>query len=347
MSRAPAAWFPAVRTGTGTDVFTERMVAELHRRGLKAAITWLPLRAEYAPWSVPIPDPPAWANVVHVNSWLHERFLPRQLPVLATIHHATHHPSIRPYKGFVRALYHERWIAPNERRTLHRADLIVAVSRFVADTAQRTLLARPMTVIHNGVDVGLFVPGARVRPSGAPFRLLYVGGWKRLKGVDLLAAIMRELGGSYELRYTGGAAAPDMRHLPATMHDIGRLQGDAAVAAAMQDVDALLFPSRSEGFGLVVVESMACGLPVVATRGSSLVEVVADGVTGALCPQDDTQAFVAAVRKLATDFELYATQAHSARDMAVQRFSIECMIDRYIRAYATLSGAGGSELFEE
>jgi glycosyltransferase involved in cell wall biosynthesis len=117
-------------------------------------------------------------------------------------------PSIRPYKGFVRALYHERWIAPNERRTLHRADLIVAVSRFVADTAQRTLLDRPMTVIHNGVDVGLFVPGARVRPSGAPFRLLYVGGWKRLKGVDLLAAIMRELGGSYELRYTGGAAGP-------------------------------------------------------------------------------------------------------------------------------------------
>lgn len=341
MSRAPAAWFPAVRTGTGTDVFTERMVAELHRRGLKAAITWLPLRAEYAPWSVPVPDPPAWANVVHVNSWLHERFLPRQLPVLATIHHATHHPSIRPYKGFVRALYHERWIAPNERRTLHRADLIVAVSRFVADTAQRTLLDRPMTVIHNGVDVGLFVPGARVRPSGAPFRLLYVGGWKRLKGVDLLAAIMRELGDSYELRYTGGAvAAPDKSSLPANMHDIGRLEGDEAVAAAMKDVDALLFPSRSEGFSLVVVEAMSCGLPVIATRGSSLVEAIADGVTGTLCIQDDVRAFAAAIRALAGDTEGHRLVRRAARARAVELFSFGKMLEEYVAAYAALLGRG-------
>ena len=44
----PAIWFPAVRTGTGTDVFTERLVAGLIARGIRAEITWLPLRAEYA-----------------------------------------------------------------------------------------------------------------------------------------------------------------------------------------------------------------------------------------------------------------------------------------------------------
>jgi glycosyltransferase involved in cell wall biosynthesis len=347
MREAPAVWFPAVRTGTGTDVFTERMVGALHRRGLKAAITWLPLRAEYAPWTVVIPEPPAWANVVHVNSWLHARFLPRQLPVLATIHHASHHPAIRPYKGFVRALYHDRWIVPNERRTLRRADRIVAVSRFVADTARRTLVDRPMTVIHNGVDIDLFAPGERLRQPEEPFRLLYVGGWKRLKGVDLLAAIMRELGDGYELRYTGGAAAdPDKPDLPATMHDIGRLQGDEAVAAAMREVDALVFPSRSEGFGLVAVEAMACGLPVIATRGSALVEVVADGVTGALCPQDDARAFAAAVRALATDIGVHAARARSARDLVMERFSMARMTDQYIHAYAALSGAGGSGGFE-
>lgn len=337
MSDEPAVWFLAVRTGTGTDVFTERMVAELHRLGLKAAITWLPLRAEYAPWLVPVPKPPAWANVVHVNSWLHARFLPRQLPVLVTIHHAAHHPSIRSYKGVARALYHERWIAPNERRTLRRADRIVAVSRFVADTAKQALLDKPMTVIYNGVDIDLFVPGDRLRRSESPFRLLYVGGWKRLKGVDLLAAIMRNLGDGFELRYTGGAAAAsDQPELPSTMHDIGRLHGDEAVAAEMKDVDALLFPSRSEGFSLVVVEAMSCGLPVVATRGSSLAEAVADGVTGVLCSQDDVSAFAAVIRAFARDIHGHELARRAARARAVAFFSLAKMLEEYISVYRDL-----------
>lgn len=344
MSKSPAVWFPAVRTGTGTDVFTERVVVELRRRGVRAGICWLPLRAEYAPWTVAVPRPPEWANVVHVNSWLHPRFLPKNLPVLATIHHASHHPAVRPYKGIARALYHDCWIAPNERRTLRRADRIVAVSRFVADTARATLLDRPMAVIHNGVDTDTFCPGNRHRRLEEPFRLLYVGGWKRLKGVDLLASIMRALGDGYELRYTGGSAAePDKPGLPGNMHDIGRLQGDEAVAAAMQGADALLFPSRSEGFGLVAVEAMACGLPVIAARGSSLMEVIVDGVTGALCPQDDAKTFAMSVRALAADIERYVMASRSARALVMERFSMTTMLDHYIRAYMALSGAGGSD----
>ena len=86
--QAPAVWFPTVRTGTGTDVFTERLVEGLNQRGIRAAISWLPLRAEYAPWTVAIPKPPEWATVTHVNTWLHSRFLPKNLPVVATLHHS-------------------------------------------------------------------------------------------------------------------------------------------------------------------------------------------------------------------------------------------------------------------
>ena len=65
----PAIWFPTVRTGTGTDVFTERLVEGLNQRGIRAEISWLPLRAEYAPWTVAVPKPPEWATVAHVNTW--------------------------------------------------------------------------------------------------------------------------------------------------------------------------------------------------------------------------------------------------------------------------------------
>jgi glycosyltransferase involved in cell wall biosynthesis len=339
-ARDPAVWFPTVRTGTGTDVFTERLAHGLAKHGIRSEITWLPLRAEYAPWTVPVPEPPGWANVAHVNTWLHQRFLPKHLPIVATIHHSVHHPDAKAYKGFVRSAYHRFWIAPTERRVLRRADQVVAVSRFVADTARNTLLDVPMQVIYNGVDTDKFRPGDRQRKPDEPFRLLYVGNWKKLKGVDLLAPIMRELGDGFELRYTGGLAAErDKQAMPCNTYDIGRLQGEVAVVAAMQDADALLLPSRSEGHPLVAIEAMACGLPVIATRGSSLVDIVRDGVTGILCPQDDVRAFAAAATELSEKHDAKARQAGAE---AATVFAIATMTNAYHRLYSALVATASS-----
>lgn len=337
-AQPPAIWFPAVRTGTGTDVFTERLVAGLLKRGLRAEITWLPLRAEYAPWTVPVPRPPAWASVVHVNTWLHSSFLPEQLPVVATVHHAVHHQDARAYKGVARALYHRRWIAPNERRVLRRADQIVAVSQFVADSARQTLVDLPMQVIYNGVDTDMYCPGIHQRRPGEPFRLLFVGSWMARKGVDLLAPIMRELGEGFELRYTGGdAAGHDKREMPPNMYDAGRLPGDSAVVEAMHTADVLLFPSRSEGHPLVAIEAMACGLPIVGMQGTSIVEAVTDARTGILCPRDDVGAFVRAVRELEMDAPRRMAMGAMARADVVARFPKDAMADAYDRIYVALT----------
>ena len=327
-------WFPAVRTNTGTDVFTERLVEGLTNHGIRAEITWLPLRAEYAPWTVAVPEPPDGANIVHVKSWLHERFISRHLPLVVTIHHAVHHPDARAYKGLLRAAYHRWWIAPNERRLLFRANRAVAVSKFVSESTRRSLLDVPMQVIYNGVDTAVFRPGIRRREPRGPFILLFIGSWMTRKGVDLLAPVMRELGEGFVLHYTGGSAAErDKPRMPHNMIDIGRLRGDAAVAAAMQQVDALLFPSRSEGFGLVAAEAMACGLPVVATRNASLVEVIVDDETGVLCPPDDVAALAAAVRALAADEPRYERLRKSAREWVVEHFSDEQMLQNYLELY--------------
>jgi len=335
----PAIWFPTVRTGTGTDVFTERLVAGLHARGLHAEITWLPLRAEYAPWTVPVPPPPAWATLCHVNTWLHPHFIPRHLPVVATLHHAVHDPALRPYKGWLRAAYHRWWIAPIERRVMRRAGCVVAVSRFVADMARQTLCDVPMQVIYNGIDTELFRPGSRVRQPGEPFRLLYIGSWMARKGVDLLAPIMRELGDGFELRYTGGPAAEkDKSGMPSNMHDLGRLSGPEVVAA-MQDADAFLFPSRSEGFGLVAAEAMACGLPVIGTAGTAVDEIVESDVAGILCPRNDVQGFASSVRLLAIDSQLFQAMRGASRRLADAQFSGAVMLNRYTGLYCALQAA--------
>ena len=160
------------------------------------------------------------------------------------------------------------------------------------------------------------------------------------KGVDLLTPIMRELGGEFELQYTGGVSADqDRPSLPANMRDLGRLPVSQA-AAAMQDADALLFPSRSEGFGLVAAEAMACGLPVVCMRGTALDELVEHGVTGMLCPRDDVFAHAVAVRRLAQDRQLHQSMRQAAREVALARFSGAAMVDAYVRLYRGLAGGG-------
>jgi len=336
--REPGIWFPAIRAGTGTDVFTERLVDRLQRCGMRAGITWLPLRAEYAPWSVAAPEAPDWATLAHVNTWLHPRFIPRGMPVVATIHHSIHDPALRPYKGFARGLYHARWIAPIERRVMRRADAIVAVSRFVAESARRHLLDVPIRVIHNGVDVDRFTPPQSRKPRD-PFRLLYVGTWSERKGASLLAPIMRELGSGYELHYSGNRPGGTSA-LPTNMRGVGRLD-EVGVIRAMREAAALLFPSRSEGLALVVMEAMACGLPVIARATSVFPEMIEDGASGLLVEEDSPACFAEAIRKLRGDPGLCARMSVAARARAEQNFSFEQMLDAYVRMYRHVSEVRG------
>lgn len=343
MNKQLAIWFPAVRTNTGTDVFTERLINALNESGIKAEATWLPLRAEYAPWSVPIPQPPSWATVAHISTWLHPRFIPKGLPVVATIHHAVHHPSALSYKGWLRAAYHKYWIAPIERRVMYRADKVVAVSQFAADTAKQTLANLPMQVIYNGIDTDIFTPDHRKQKLNKPFRLLYVGSWMARKGVDLLTPIMRELGDDFELFYTGGPAArKEKTSMPSNMQDSGRLNGDQEVAKAMQNADALIFPSRSEGFGLVAVEAMACGLPVIGTRAAPLTEIIDHGITGILCDSDDINAFTTSIRTLKNSKNTYKNMREASHNRARDFFSLVKMINEHVKMYKEVSQMPGS-----
>lgn len=330
----PAVWFPAVRAGTGADTFTETLVGAMQKRGLRAEITWLPLRAEYAPWSVPIPKPPAWANIVHVNTWLSTRFLPVGLPVVATMHHCVHDPAYRPYKSLAQAIYHRAHVKRLERRILERAAVTVAVSRFTAERTQAAFGSGRPRVITLGIDLdGLYEPVANRKPHD-PFRLLFAGTGSRRKGIDLLVPIMERLGPGFTLTVVGTSQIGQSR-LPTNIHIRGRLRAKDDLAAAYRESDALLFPSRLEGFGLVAAEAMACGVPVIATRGSSLPEVIEDGVTGILCPQDDVDAFAAAARKLADDVAFATAMSLAARQRAVELFSTTRMVDGYVRVYAS------------
>lgn len=327
----PGIWFPTIRTGTGTDVFTERLVKALNQRGIRAEIAWLPHHAEYAPWSVRIPRPPEWATIAHINSWLHRRFIPKNLPLVVTMHHSVHDPAFMRYKNLIRALYHRYWIKPCETHSIRRAAAITTVSNYSADQTRATFGRNDVQIVRNWIDTEIFRPISRNYPHD-PFRLLFVGKPSVRKGADLLPKIMQDLGADFELRYTGTPKDIGAHDLPTNMVPLGHLPDDSAVADAYRDADALLFPTRLEGFGLVALEAQACGIPVIATNGTSLPEVVEDRETGILCPVDDAEFFARAARQL-RECDTWSRLSRAAQARAATLFSESHSLSSWIRVY--------------
>lgn len=326
-------WFPAVKVGTGVDVFTEQLCAGLNGIGIRAEVSWLPARAEYLPWSVNVPQAPSWASAVHVNTWLHRRFVPPHLPLVATMHLCVHDPAYAPYKSGAQALYHRYWVRPAEAWILERACKVVAVSEYTAERTRREFGAQNIQTIINGVPIPASDVLLRKRRLRKPFRLLYVGNWSSRKGVDMLGPIMHQLGNEFELRYTADAHGAHQRaQLPANCVCIGRLS-QQQVSRAYQEADALLFPSRLEGLPLSVLEAMAAGLPAIVSDQSSLPEVVTNGIDGYVCPGDDVPAFVAAARHMSSDESALANLSAAARRTAQDRFPVTAMVSAYASLY--------------
>ena len=109
------------------------------------------------------------------------------------------------------------------------------------------------------------------------------------------------------------------------------------VAAILRRADLLVHPARWEGFGLALLEAMLCGLPVVATRVSSIPEIVVDGETGLLVPPDDPVALAAALRRVLEDPGNFGVQGLVR---ARAEFSVAAMAERTLTVYeASLSEA--------
>lgn len=329
----PAIWFPTVRTNSGSDKFTEQLVIALNKNGIRAEITWLPHHAEYLPWLVQAPIAPEWANIVHINTWLPSKFYPKNLPIVATLHHCVQDKAFSPYKTKLQKLYHSLWITPIEKKTIQHATIITTVSQYTANCAKEIFDISNIEVIYNGVDLDIFNPVPRnEKKENQKFRLLFVGNNSIRKGFDLLPKIMEQLGDDYELFYTAKSA----EKLPSNMKQLPYQKSSQDLANVYRSMDALLFPSRLEGFGLVVAEAMACGLPVVVANSSALPELVKHQKTGLICKQDDIVSFVETIQLLKLENDLRENLSESSKLFIENNFCISNMIEKYIKLYKNL-----------
>jgi glycosyltransferase involved in cell wall biosynthesis len=107
-------------------------------------------------------------------------------------------------------------------------------------------------------------------------------------------------------------------------------------AAMMPGFDVFVHPSRWEGFGLVFLEAMAAGLPIVATQQGSIPEIVQHGQTGLLVPVDDVRALAHAVCILLADRNLAQSIGRVGRRRLEEKFTLAAMVERTCAVYARL-----------
>lgn len=329
-------WLPAVRALSGADVFTERLARALRARGHTVTVTWIPRWQEVAPFAMRL-KPPTGAQIIHANTWNAFAFSGHGIPVVATCHLCVHDPMLMPYKSTAQKAYHRLLIREFERRSIHRASAVTAVSAYTAQRLRAIYSAAVPKVVYNWIDFDVF-PSSEIpffEPGVRPFKLLYVGSRSSRKGWDLLPGLMERLGEGYELHYAaslrGGA---DGAKLPSNMISVPKVEDDRRMAAIYQHADAVVVPSRLEGFGYSVAEAMACGRPVVAFGNSSITEVLGpDNACGIVVPTDDLDAMEVACRRLAADRSTRTYMGRNAANRCRTRFSEGAAVKAYEQIY--------------
>ena len=153
--------------------------------------------------------------------------------------------------------------------------------------------------------------GQRLHPGARPFRVLFVGQHCVAKGFHVYASAARIAGKGFEFISIGRSSLRD--GYAESVRDIITMLGhlpQSEVYAQMKAADAFVFPTLSDGFGMVQLEAMSAGLPVIATAKCGA--VVRDGIDGFIVPTGDAQAIATSLIRLREDVQLYEGMSQAA-----------------------------------
>lgn len=220
-------------------------------------------------------------------------------------------------------------LAPATKIVWRAASAVVAVSAGLRDLSLLSIPSVDIRVIPNGVDCETFSPGEPTQERSGPFRLLFVGRVVRQKGLayllDSLAALAARGVTDWRLRIVGDG--PLRPHLEAHAQQLGvaeRVEFAGwlpfeQIPREMRAADLFVLPSIIEGMPLVLLQAMACGLPVVATAVPGSVDLVEPPRNGLLVPAKDAAALTDALAGLIGNRPLCAQMGQQSRAMALEK----------------------------
>ncbi|MBS0582360.1 MAG: glycosyltransferase [Proteobacteria bacterium] len=235
-----------------------------------------------------------------------------------------------------------------KRALCRNADAIISNSQRAADRLVRELGAsRPIDVVPNGITTPQLLDPARRAAVRAALPVarrdavvaLFVGRLAAQKNVALLLDAIASLGKTERPALLLAGSGPLRAQLTAQADSLG-IADDVAflgerddVGDLMQAVDLLVLPSLDEGLSNVVLEAMASGLAVVASRVGGNPEVIVDGESGLLFDSGDRTALIAHLGTLVTDRARRETIGRAARERVADYYSIDALVARTCAIY--------------
>ncbi len=226
-----------------------------------------------------------------------------------------------------------------------------APSGWILKTAERSgVLDRAIDsrVIPNGVDTGVFSPDGRV----AARRELGIGPDEAVlvcvardiatnpyKGFPTLLAACESLAarGVAATVLAVGSDAPERRIGTITVRFAGHVADPATLASYYRAADVYVHPAQAEVLGLTILEAMACGTPVAASRVGGIPEAVVDGETGVLFAPGDAADLAGKLAALLGDSDLRARLGARGAELAQARFSVAAQAQAFLGYYADVA----------
>jgi glycosyltransferase involved in cell wall biosynthesis len=346
----------------GSSVHANRWLTALHDRGYEVELITMhrPRAGSALPHAVRVHQLPFPAPVgYYLNTWPLRALLLQLKPTFLHAHYATgygtlsrlaaFHPTLLSVWGSDVLVFptQARWKRHLVRRNLLAADYLASTSHTMRRAVEQLVGdQRPVGITPFGVDCQQFHPTSRQQPAGA----LTIGSVKALEptaGLDTLIqafAMLAHWHAGEGLRLLIVGDGPERMRLERLTRSVGAQAGVNFVGAvphhtvphwaAKMDIFAAI--SRSEGFGVGVLEASACGLPVVVSDVGGLREVVRDGETGLVVSSRDPEAVARALETLLCDPELRARMGAAGRAFVIENYEWSKTVDVMVGIYRNM-----------